>query len=38
VGESPVERRRRLSFGRLSGIDRSGPPPPETLPGAPLNV
>jgi cardiolipin synthase len=38
VGESPVERRRRLSFGRLSGIDRSGPPPPETLPGAPLNL
>ena len=37
MGESPVERRRRLSFGRLSGIDRSGPPPPETLPGAPLN-
>jgi CDP-diacylglycerol--glycerol-3-phosphate 3-phosphatidyltransferase len=37
VGESPVERRGRLSFGRLSGIDRSGPPPPETLPGAPLN-
>jgi CDP-diacylglycerol--glycerol-3-phosphate 3-phosphatidyltransferase len=38
VGESPVERRRRLTFGRLSGIDRSGPPPPETLPGAPLNL
>ena len=38
MGESPVERRRRLSFGRLSGIDRSGPPPPETLPGAPLNL
>ena len=37
MGESPLERRRRLSFGRLSGIDRSGPPPPETLPGAPLN-
>ena len=37
MDESPVERRRRLSFGRLSGIDRSGPPPPETLPGAPLN-
>jgi cardiolipin synthase len=37
VGEPPVERRGRLSFGRLSGIDRSGPPPPETLPGAPLN-
>ena len=39
MDESPVEQRRgRLSFGRLSGIDRSGPPPPETLPGAPLNV
>jgi cardiolipin synthase (CMP-forming) len=38
VGESPVGRRRRLTFGRLSGIDRSGPPPPETLPGAPLNL
>jgi CDP-diacylglycerol--glycerol-3-phosphate 3-phosphatidyltransferase len=38
VDESPVERRGRLSFGRLSGIDRSGPPPPETLPGAPLNL
>ena len=38
MGEPPVERRRRLTFGRLSGIDRSGPPPPETLPGAPLNL
>jgi cardiolipin synthase (CMP-forming) len=39
VDESPVEQRRgRLSFGRLSGLDRSGPPPPETLPGAPLNL
>ena len=28
--------RRRLTFKRLSGLDRSGPPPPETLPGAPL--
>jgi CDP-diacylglycerol--glycerol-3-phosphate 3-phosphatidyltransferase len=37
VGESPVERR-RLTFGRLVGVDRSGPPPPETLPGAPLNL
>ena len=37
VGESPVERR-RLSFGRLVGVDRSGPPPPQTLPGAPLNL
>jgi phosphatidylglycerophosphate synthase len=26
----------RLTFRRLSGLDRSGPPPPETLPGAPL--
>jgi CDP-diacylglycerol--glycerol-3-phosphate 3-phosphatidyltransferase len=25
-----------LSFRRLVGVDRSGPPPPETLPGAPL--
>ena len=30
------EPRRRLTFKRLSGLDRSGPPPPETLPGAPL--
>jgi phosphatidylglycerophosphate synthase len=28
--------KRRLTFRRLSGLDRSGPPPPETLPGAPL--
>ena len=26
----------RLTFRRLSGLDRSGPPPPETLPGQPL--
>lgn len=26
----------RLGFRRLSGLDRSGGPPPETLPGAPL--
>jgi cardiolipin synthase len=25
-----------LTFRRLSGLDRSGPPPPETLEGAPL--
>ncbi len=32
----PVEGARpRLTFRRLSGLDRSGPPPPETLPGAP---
>jgi cardiolipin synthase len=36
VGESPVERK-RLTFGRLIGVDRSGPPPPQTLSGAPLN-
>ena len=36
MGESPVERR-RLSFGRLIGVDRSGPPPPQTVSGAPLN-
>lgn len=28
---------RQLSRRRLLGLDRSGPPPPETLPGAPLN-
>lgn len=28
--------RGRLTFRRLSGLDRSGPPPPETLPGQPL--
>ncbi len=27
----------RLTFRRLSGLDRSGPPPPQTLKGAPLN-
>ena len=36
MGEPPVERK-RLSFGRLVGVDRSGPPPPQTLSGAPLN-
>jgi CDP-diacylglycerol--glycerol-3-phosphate 3-phosphatidyltransferase len=38
VGESPVERRSRLTFRRLSGLDRSGPPPPQTLRGQPLHV
>jgi CDP-diacylglycerol--glycerol-3-phosphate 3-phosphatidyltransferase len=28
----------RPTFRRLSGLDRSGPPPPQTLPGQPLNV
>jgi cardiolipin synthase (CMP-forming) len=36
VDESPVERR-RLSFRRLVGVDRSGPPPPQTLSGQPLH-
>ena len=29
--------RARLTRGRLLGVDRSGPPPPETRRGAPLN-
>jgi cardiolipin synthase len=37
VGEPPVERR-RLTFRRLSGLDRSGPPPPQTLRGQPWHV
>jgi cardiolipin synthase len=38
VGERAAEaaERARLTFRRLSGLDRSGPPPPETLKGAPL--
>jgi cardiolipin synthase (CMP-forming) len=36
VAQSPVERG-RLTFRRLSGLDRSGPPPPQTLAGQPLN-
>jgi CDP-diacylglycerol--glycerol-3-phosphate 3-phosphatidyltransferase len=36
VADPPVGRG-RLTFRRLSGLDRSGPPPPETLAGAPLN-
>ena len=34
MARPPVERV-RLTFRRLFGLDRSGPPPPETLPGAP---
>jgi len=34
VEQHPVERA-RLTFRRLTGLDRSGPPPPETLAGAP---
>jgi len=37
VAEPPVERRGgRLTFWRLSGLDRSGPPPAQTEPGQPL--
>ena len=36
MAEPPVDRP-RLTFRRLSGLDRSGPPPPETLAGAPLH-
>jgi cardiolipin synthase (CMP-forming) len=36
VAQPPVERR-RLTFRRLSGLDRSGPPPPQTLAGQPLH-
>jgi CDP-diacylglycerol--glycerol-3-phosphate 3-phosphatidyltransferase len=35
VGDPRVGRP-RLTFRRLSGLDRSGPPPPETMAGAPL--
>jgi CDP-diacylglycerol--glycerol-3-phosphate 3-phosphatidyltransferase len=35
VAQPPVGRP-PLTFRRLSGLDRSGPPPPETLAGAPL--
>lgn len=41
MGHAPVERERttpRLTFRRLVGLDRSGPPPPQTLPGEPLRV
>lgn len=43
VGEDAAARateaaeRARLTFRRLSGLDRSGPPPPQTLAGQPLN-
>ena len=34
MAQPPLERR-KLTFRRLSGLDRSGPPPPETLAGQP---
>ena len=36
MAQPPVERA-RLTFRRLFGLDRSGPPPPQTLAGQPLN-
>jgi cardiolipin synthase len=37
VAEPPLDRRGgRLTFRRLSGLDRSGPPPTQTEPGQPL--
>jgi len=48
VGQPPVDRAReaaaeqveraRLTVRRLFGLDRSGPPPPQTLPGQPWHV
>jgi CDP-diacylglycerol--glycerol-3-phosphate 3-phosphatidyltransferase len=35
-GRQPQSRSPGLTFRRLSGLDRSGPPPPETVAGAPL--
>ena len=35
AGPPVGDARPRLTFRRLSGLDRGGPPPPETLPGAP---
>lgn len=43
MGERPLSdgpdapSRPPMTFRRLVGLDRSGPPPPQTLPGAPLN-
>ena len=36
MADRPVERA-RLTFRRLSGLDRSGPPPPATVKGQPLH-
>jgi cardiolipin synthase len=38
VAESPVAEQARLTFRRLAGLDRSGPPPPQTLRDQPWNV
>ena len=34
---SEAAERARLTFRRLAGLDRSGPPPPQTLKGQPLH-
>ena len=36
-GARRAYQRPRLTFRRVFGLDRSGPPPPQTLSGAPLN-
>ncbi len=36
-GPAPEPPRQKLTFKRLSGLDRSGPPQPATVAGAPLN-
>jgi CDP-diacylglycerol--glycerol-3-phosphate 3-phosphatidyltransferase len=36
VADGPVEKT-RITFRRLTGLDRSGPPPPATLKGQPLH-
>lgn len=36
-GPRSAWQRPRLTFRRVFGLDRSGPPPPQTLSGAPLN-
>jgi CDP-diacylglycerol--glycerol-3-phosphate 3-phosphatidyltransferase len=38
VAESPLAEQARLTFRRLAGLDRSGPPPPQTLRDQPWNV
>lgn len=40
MGPAPVDPSgpRRLTFRRLVGLDRSGPPPRQTLPGEPLRI
>jgi cardiolipin synthase len=37
VAEPPVVQQARLTFRRLAGLDRSGPPPPQTLRDQPWN-